>query len=215
MQKELINKILEKKEVFSKGKRGIIYTSTIDNKTYLIKQRNPKSKSPGTIQNEFEYNQKLNKIKIGPKIYYYDKKQDFLIRDFVKGKKIEDWVKENKQTKDFKQNLIKILKQILLQCKKLDEIKINKQELTNPHKDILITNQNKPTIIDFERCRHTLKPKNVTQFMQYLTRPFMKKTLGLQDINLDKKQIIELSEKYKKNQTKENFTFLLKIISQT
>lgn len=213
MNKELANILFEKKELFNEGKRGIVYTSNHEKKVYLIKQRKPTSTSPGTIKNEYEYNKKLNKINIGPKIYYYDQKNDFLIRDFVNGVKIEEWVDEHNEDIDFKYKLLGILKDILLQCRSMDLFKINKQELTNPHKDILITTKG-PVIIDFERCRFTNKPKNVTQFLQYLTRPFMSKILAEQNINITKDEIILLGEKYKLDKSNTIFLEILSYLKQ-
>jgi putative serine/threonine protein kinase len=212
MDKILANKIFEQKQVFNEGKRGIVYISTINKKQYLIKQRKPESTSPGTIKNEYEYNKKLNEIGVGPNIYYYDEERDFLIRDFVDGIKIEDWVKEQENKDSFKTDLKKLLMDILNQARKMDLKKINKQELTNPHKDILITNQNIPIIIDFERCRFTNKPKNVTQFLQYLTRPFMAKTLNKVNIALSKDEIIVLGELYKQDLSEKQYLNIVSIL---
>lgn len=199
MDEILANKIFEEKQLFNEGKRGVVYKSFFENKTYLIKQRKKESTSPGTIKNEYEYNKKLNEIGVGPNIYYYDEKEDFLIRDFVDGIKIEDWVKENQNKLSFKNDLKKLLIDILNQARQMDLKKINKQELTNPHKDILIKKDNEPIIIDFERCRFTNKPKNVTQFLQYLTRPFMSNVLLSQNINFTKQNSVVLGELYKKD----------------
>lgn len=213
MEKELAKLLFQKKELFNEGKRGIVYTSKHKDKLYLIKKRKPKSTSPGTIKNEYEYNKKLNKINVGPKIYYYDEEDDFLIRDFVDGIKIEEWVKNHGEDIDFKYKLLGILKEILLQCRSMDLLKINKQELTNPHKDILITKKG-PIIIDFERCRFTANPKNVTQFLQYLTRPFMSQVLTSKGIIISKQKVISLGEKYKSDNSANNFLEILDYLKQ-
>jgi len=67
--------------------------------------------------------------------------------------------KENKNPK-------KVFSEILKQCKTLDELKINKEEMHKPLKNIIIKN-NKPILIDFERCHYTLRPKNLNQFKQF------------------------------------------------
>ncbi len=212
MNQENANFLFNNKELFNNGKRGIVYTSELNGKKYLIKTRKQESTSPGTVKNEYFYNKKVNELGVGPKIYYYDEEQDFLIRDFVNGLKLEDWIEENKNNPRFKIEIKNVLLKILEQARLVDEKGINKQELTNPHKDILITN-NEPVIIDFERCRYTNKPKNVTQFLQYLTRPAMSKVLERQSIKLDKQIIIELGEEYKKNYEKEVFEKIKKVIS--
>ncbi len=213
MDSDTAKTVFKKKQSFSKGKRGTIYKSRFNSKYFIIKTRQPESSSPGTIQNEHVFTEKLNKIGIGPKAKYFDKDKDFLIREFVDGQKIEDWVIENKDKPNFKERLLKILKNILLQCKTMDDIKINKQELTNPHKDILITKQDVPVIIDFERCRFTLKPKNTTQFLQYISRPFMLNILKDLSIDIKQREIIALGEAYKNNPSKEAFSKILSLLS--
>jgi len=95
----------------------------------------------------------------------------------------------------------KILKQILKQCYELDKLKINKKELTNPYKHILVKNS-KVKMIDFERCYKTNNPKNVTQFSEYLMRKHI----------IDRKEITPLLRKYKKSQTNLNFEHILALI---
>ena len=77
----------------------------------------------------------------------------------------------------------------------MDILGVNKQELTNPYKDILITKGNKAVMIDFERCRESKKPKNVTQFLQYIARN--KPLLESRGFRIDKKKLIRLGKKYK------------------
>jgi predicted Ser/Thr protein kinase len=54
-------------ELFSSGKRGLIYTFKKNNKIYAIKIKNPKSEAEGRIENEVKFLKILNKDNIGPK----------------------------------------------------------------------------------------------------------------------------------------------------
>jgi len=87
---------------------------------------------------------------------------------------------------------------------------INKTELTNPYKDILITEKNNAVLIDFERCRMTEKPHNVTQFLQYIARN--KEVLGKKGIIVDKEKLISLGRNYKEKFDKKSFERILKIM---
>jgi len=62
----------------------------------------------------------------------------------------------------------KIIKNILEQCRIMDKLKINKKEFHKPIKHIIVY-KNKPVMIDFERCYYAEKPKNVTQFCQFIS----------------------------------------------
>src|SRR3989344_1383896 len=137
-------------EYFSKGKRGNIY---LDN-GYAIKKS-----SQLRIKNEVKWLKILNKYKIGTKIISYNKtsfKYKFINGDFILG-----FIEKND-----KKIIKKILLDVLKQCRIMDELKVNKKEMHNPVKHILIKN-NGAFMIDFERCYKTEKPKNETQFCQF------------------------------------------------
>lgn len=200
-KKETADEIYQNKVFLARGKRGFVYFSEYKGKKYIIKEKNPDSTAERTIENESEFNIKLNEIGVGPKFYYQDPKNMFLIREFIEGINIYEWTKkqlENKtELKLIQDKLKKILLDILAQAYEMDKARINKQEMTRPHKDILITNDNEPVIIDFERCRISEKAKNVTQFCQFLANGkfnFELKDLGME---VDSKKLLELASKYK------------------
>lgn len=190
-------KLWNEKEYFAKGKRGYIYRSG----KYVIKTKNPDSdKDP--VELEAYYNKKLNKIGIGPKFYYFDKKRNFMVREFIDGINVLEWMKDKK-----KSEIKKVILDILDQCRKMDLAGINKMEMTHPHKDIIIDKKNKPWIIDFERCKETEKPKNVTQFLQFLHARKL--------IKIEMDEIIEISKRYKKNLSTKVFENIKKIIKNS
>jgi predicted Ser/Thr protein kinase len=216
MNQQQANTIWKNKISFSHGKRGIVSKSS-DGK-YLIKEKKPESFSPGTIRNEYEYNLKLNKINVGPKIIYHDDKNDFLIREFVNGETIYEYfekIKKELNKKEYKKEIERIILNIFEQCRRMDLTKINKFEMTNPYKDLIIDAKTKePIIIDFERCRHSDNTKNTTQFCQFLMKGKMKSELEQIDVFLEDKKIIELAENYKKEQSENNFKKIIKEIDE-
>ena len=62
-------------------------------------------------------------------------------------------------------------------------------------------------MIDFERCKYSLKPKNVSQFIEYI--------LKLDLFKVDKEKIRELVKCYKEDYNLRNFKRILKEISYT
>lgn len=214
-EKEAIN-IWRNKIPFSQGKRGIVSKSN-DGK-YIIKEKKQESSSPGTIRNEYEFNLKLNKINIGPKVIYYDDKNDFLIREFVEGETIHEYfgrIKKELNKKEYKKEIKRIILNIFEQCRRMDIAQINKFEMTNPYKDLIIdAKTNNPIIIDFERCRHSAVPKNTTQFCQFMMKGKIKNELEQINIFLDNKRIICLAEQYKKEQSEINFKKIINEIEE-
>jgi predicted Ser/Thr protein kinase len=57
-------------------------------------------------------------------------------------------------------------------------------------------------MIDFERCHYTESPKNITQFMQYLSGDRIRKILEKKGFFLQKDKVIEIARKYKEGAVK-------------
>jgi predicted Ser/Thr protein kinase len=186
-------------EVYAKGKRGIIYRD----RDICIKEKNPRS-AVDTLRNEAKYLQLLNKKKIGPKFIKYERER--LFREFIKGERISDFLEQEAD----KEKIIAVLKQVFEQCRVMDMLGINKLELTNPYKDILVTADNKAVMIDFERCYEAKKSKNVTQFLQYLIKN--KPLLEKKEMIINRDELIKLGKAYKEKPTKKSFNKIMTII---
>lgn len=190
---------------FSKGKRGLIYTGIYKNKKVAIKTKNPKSKAVERIKNEAEYLKKLNKHGIGPKFVSF--KNNKLTYEFVEGDFIVNFIEKSKKT-EIRTVLIKVLNQM----HQLDKLKVDKEEMHRPVKHIVVTKSNKPVLLDFERAHETQKPKNVTQFCQFLISSNLNSLLAKKNIKLKRNKMITLAQKYKKEMDKQNFNNILKEI---
>ncbi|MBS3157535.1 hypothetical protein J4442_05195 [Candidatus Woesearchaeota archaeon] len=171
----------------SRGKRSNVYTTIYKKKKVAVKYSH-------RAEIEAYWLKKLSKLNFIPKLISSDNKR--IIYEFIEGETIDKYLENSK-------NPILILKQILKQCYELDKLKINKKELTNPYKHILIKNK-KSKMIDFERCYETDNPKNVTQFCEYLMRKKI----------INRKNLTPLLKNYKKNKTKKNFEKILRFNTQ-
>lgn len=187
--------MIKQREYFAKGKRSIVYKVIFHGKEAIQKVMK-KTAPKGIIKNEAKWLRKLEKYKICPKLYQEGK--GYIICELIKGKRIIDWIKEHN-----KKEIKTAIKKILNQCRTLDKLKVNKKELQRPVKHIIIGRTAK--MIDFERCKETDYPKNVTQFCQFLTSSNMAALLGEKGIIIDKQGLIPLLKKYKKEQTEANF----------
>ena len=94
----------------------------------------------------------------------------------------------------------------------MDKLRINKQEMSHPQKHIIIEKSNNPALIDFERCKYTLNPSNVTQFCDFLSSTNIIATLKNYKINIDKNELINEAIQYKKHQNNKNFNDIIKIL---
>ena len=193
---DLFNKLPDVKnaKLFNRGKRGLIIKAKYKKQDIAIKIKKPSSTAFGTIRIEAKFLQILNKHEIGPKLIKHT--ESYLMYMFVEGIFIEEFIEKNT-----KKDILIVLKKIFDQMHTLDKLGINKFEMHRPLKHIIIKHNN-PVLIDFERCRYTEDPKNVTQFCDFLIGEDVIKKLKNKKIIINKEKVIELARTYKKNKDK-------------
>ena len=206
--RELEARLLEEIHYFAKGQRGIIYKAIQDRsklvKTHFprkkdlikvaIKAKREDSEALNTIQNESYWLKVLNKAGIGPR--YLFSGENYLVYEFVEGEFILDWIKKNS-----KEEIKIVLEKVLVQCRQLDQLGVNKEEMHHPTKHLLVTSDNQPILLDFERCSKTIKPKNVTQFIEFICR--IKEELESRELSIDVDFLRKLAGEYKDTGNKE------------
>lgn len=190
---KLIQK-LRKKEItniryFTHGHRGILYTGKYKGKKITIKAKLQKSKAEGRIANEAKWLKKLNKHGIGPKLVLSG--DGFFAYLFVKGVLFPEFAE-----KAGKRQLKKVIKDVLSKCHALDRIGVDKEEMHRPYKHIIVK-EGRATLIDFERAHESKKPKNTTQFIQYLISSSISPVLRKKGIRISRKKAINLAKDYK------------------
>ena len=176
-------------QFFAKGKRSLVYK---EGKT-IVKVERPGSDARNRMENEANWLKILNAHNIGPTFLGFEK--EMLRMEYIDGIPILEWVKEkNKKQK------VKILKDLLRQCRVLDTLKVNKYEMHHPLKHALVR-KNKIILIDFERCKRTEKPKNVTQVCQFIAQSF------------NCKEILKKAKKYKETYSEKEFQEIIKCLT--
>ncbi len=182
---------------FDRGKRGVIYVGKRKGKKVAIKT----AKTDLTIQNiihEGTTLKQLNKLKIGPKLILAT--PEYFSYEFVEGEFILDFAE-----KASKKKLLAVTEDVLLQCRVLDKVGVTKFEMTHPIKHVIVQKNNVPVMIDFERCRKTDKPKNVTQFVSFIAKGPLGKLLVSKGIKIDSDRLLSLAQEYKHNLTDKSF----------
>ncbi|MBU0535376.1 MAG: methyltransferase [Nanoarchaeota archaeon] len=191
--KKLEAKGLNNLRRLTKGHRGLIFTGLIGKKKVAVKMQRKDIGATGTVDRESRVLKILNEHKIGPKILFSGK--DFFAYEFVEGVFIPEFLE-----KAGKKDMIRVLRDVFMQCYKLDRLGMNKEEMHHPYKHIVVSKgkQKKATLLDFERCKKTIKPHNVTQFVQYITSGKFGNIVSGK-INLDNENLRELAKMYKEN----------------
>ncbi len=198
---------IENVKLFEKGNRGVLYKGSYRGKTIVVKTKREESKAVATIENEINWLEKLNKEGIGPKLLLIGKEKGWFAYEFVDGTFIADFIRGCNE----KGRIFAVIKELLQQCRKLDELGVNKEEMLRPQKHVLVGNTGKLTMIDFERCRRSQKPKNVTQLCQFLTGAHASSLLRQKSIIIDRDKLLAAAQKYKSSQSEESFNKLMTI----
>lgn len=204
--KELEKKRIKKIAYFAKGHRGIVFKGVLAGKEVIIKCKNPKSMAENKIQNEAKWIKILNKHKIGPKLLLWSR--NFIVYKYVNGDFVYDFIKKSNKSK-----IKKIIKDVFKQMLVLDKLKICKEEMHHPYKHVIVSGD-KPVLIDFERAHNSKKPKNATQFCQFLINSRMSGILEEKFIKISRERVIALAKDYKNSQTTASFSNILKEILQ-
>ena len=136
-------------------------------------------------------------------------------------KKLKEYLQREKggfeqretQKKDLLEELDRLNAQQNSVREKMLQMTVNKQEMTHPHKHIIIRD-NVPYLIDFERCRYTEDPKNITQFLQFITSMQVTLHLEKKGIHLNKEIFQKLAKRYKEERSKKVFDEIKKEIPE-
>jgi release factor glutamine methyltransferase len=229
MLKKLESHNIKNITFLAKGKRGKIFVGDkTDGRNSTLKvgiKMLGNLKAPTSIIKEIHNMKLVNKINLKPK--YLFSEGNFLVYEFVEGKRIEDFT-ATATTEEIKE----VILQSLQICRKMDLANFEKKEMTHPYKHILVnkiihnksvekkTNgkkngekngekentfnnvSNKPKIevnfIDFERGNYRKNPGNVCQFLEYLTSSSFAHLLASKGIIFT--DLRKLGEEYKHNE---------------
>ena len=171
-----INLKLKNLNYLTRGKRSFIYTCLYKNKNSIVKINSKNHK-------EILILKKLEKYNFVPKLYFSN--SNLIIMEKIEGKEFDKFIENNS-----KKNILEIIQKCFKICYELDKLKIQKFELTNPYKHILIDENKIVKFIDFERSLFVNKiPKNQRQFLECLKRKkniFQKKNIFFDNIKIIK-----------------------------
>ena len=196
---QLQKKGIASAKLLAKGNRGIVYKGNYKGKPVAVKAQRKDTAAFSAVENEKKWLRQLNKQGIGPKLLFTGK--DWFASEFAEGQFIIDFINSYSE----KKKIIAVVKDLLQQARKLDKLKINKEEMLRPQKHAIVNENGKATMLDFERCHKSLTPKNTTQFCQFLASGYVATLLRQKGIAVERCKILNAAKEYKHSQTDENF----------
>lgn len=199
---------LGKLAILGKGYVGVVVLAKKNNKHVALKIR--RTDSPRKeMKSEAQLLELVNSINVGPKMF--DASKNFLIMEYLEGEKISKWIHMLKGVGTVKK-LKSIIRKILEDCYRLDQMGFDHGELSNISKHVIVGKE-KTTIIDFESSSTNRRPSNVTSITQaiFIGSGIAKKIQRIYK-NPSKDKIIDALKQYKQDKTQESFDNLLKVL---
>ena len=195
-------------EILGKGYVGLVVLVKRGNKEVALKIRRTDSQREN-MKNESILLKLVNSVSVGPKMI--DVSKNFLVMEYIEGKKFSDWIEMLKGSGSAKQ-LKSTIRNVLEDCYRLDQIGFDHGELSNISKHVIV-GKNKVVLIDFESSSTKRRPSNVTSITQafFIGSGIAKHAQKIYK-NSSKEKIIDALKSYKQEKTRDNFEKLLKIL---
>lgn len=192
--------------VLGKGCVSIVVTALTDvGKTALKIRRTDADRS--NMEHETEMLKKANAVNVGPTLLRAT--QNFILMELIEGPWLSDWI-TSIRGRGKAGRVRRILRLLLEDCWKLDQVGLDHGELSRAAKHIIIEFTDRPRIVDFETASVMRKPANVTSICQYLfigsqAARKIQRIHGL----VQRENLISKLRSYKKETTHRNFTKIL------
>ena len=187
--KELVKKDISKLTYLSKGKHSTVLEGIFKSENVVCK-----IERGNYVGKEGFFLEKLQNYSFAPKLFFYT--QNYIVMEKIDGTILDDIYNKKYSS----QELTIIFNNILEATQKLDELGLQKFEMLNPYKHIFILDNLQIKFIDFERMIYSKKPKNTTQFLEYLRRK--QKKLEKIGVLIDENKIASISRLIKSHKQK-------------
>lgn len=194
-----------KLSILGKGYVGVVVLAKKDKKEVAIKIRRIDSQR-GEMRNEAKLLKIVNSVNVGPKLF--DVSKNFLVMEYLEGEKIGNWI-ECVDGKDSVKKIKVVIRKVLEDCYRLDQIGFDHGELSSITKHVIV-GKSKPVLIDFESSSIERRTSNVTSVTQaiFIGSGIAKKIQRIYKLP-SKEGIIDVLRSYKQEQSRHNFEKIL------
>ena len=189
--------------ILGKGHVGVVVVALHKGSEVALKIRRVDADRE-TMQREAQLLKRANNVSVGPR--FLGCTENFLLMELVEGKNTQEWLGEENEAEEVR----RVLRDLIEQCKRLDEEGIDHGELSKAHRHVVVTPAHQTYIIDFETASTTRRALNVTSIAHYIffnkeNSQTIQKTLG----EIDLQQLRTKLRTYKKEPTEKNLKTIL------
>ncbi|KAL4118242.1 hypothetical protein KRP22_012727 [Phytophthora ramorum] len=197
---------------FARGKRGVLYAGELRSDAGpVVAKLAADATSAGSVTLEARWLRVVNRMGIGARLL--DAGNGWFLCERLEGKNVVEFLGESDQATT-PANALWVVREMLCQCFAMDLMGVNKEEMTHPHRHIIVhrsTQQWRCTFVDFEKCSSTKKPKNVTQLCQFLSSPRMVALLTRKRVACDVLKLRQCTKRYKQNISTQTFGDIMRV----
>ena len=195
--------------VLGKGGVGIVMkVKAKDNKIYALKIRRVDA-NRSSMEREVVLQRMANLVGVGPRVYASS--ENFILMDCIDGWNIGCWLSQQNISINQVHNIVT---STLEQCYRLDMANFDHGELSFLNNHLLISEELKAHIIDFESASTSRPAHNVTSATHALLLSGRVSKLIGDNINIkNDEELLGLLRVYKRNKNRENFEKILKVLT--
>ncbi len=188
--------------VLGKGYVGVVLIAYRNGDRFAVKIRRVDA-DRARMQREADLLKKANEAGVGPRLV--DVSDDFLLMQFIDGESLPLWIDHV----DDKIRVTTVLRRLLEQCWKLDQVGLDHGELSNAKQHVVVNPNNEPVIVDFETASTARRPSNVTSMCQFLFIGSLVAKSLFERLRFDRDAVLASLRSYKSQRTRENFGRIL------
>ncbi len=154
--------LLGRLPLLGKGCVSVVTKAVTDSGTCVVKIRRMDA-NRASMEREAQLLGLANSVGVGPRLHSFS--ANFMLMDLAEGVPFNEWVR-SLRGRGRARRLRNAARELLDQCFKLDQIRLDHGELSNLAKHVFVGDR--VTIIDFESASTSRRPANVTSVAQYV-----------------------------------------------
>jgi putative serine/threonine protein kinase len=137
---------------------------------------------------------------------------DILAMELIEGLSLPTWL-ESLNGRGRRARVRTVVRDLLDQCVRMDAYGLDHGELSRAHKNVIISDDDVPRILDFESASLMRRPRNFTSLTQYLFLggSVAKKTVRILG-SIDRNQLLKCMRDYKSGGWKDAFEATSKVV---
>jgi len=198
-----------KLSILGKGVVGLVFTGQSGRDRVAVKIRRVDSRRK-SMAHEAEMMKAANDAGIGPRCL--GSSQDILKMQFVDGQRLPSWL-SSLEGRGRRARARTTFKELFQQCARLDAYGFDHGELSRAHKNVLVSEDDRPWILDFESASLMRHVNNFTSIAQYvfLSGRFARRVLRVLG-PIERTELVGYLRLYKTGKTNDAFEAVLKML---